>query len=130
MEERADFMRFLGMPDKQLTPAQIEKNRSIVRYARAWMKKRSLTQARLAELMGVSPGLVSKWLNGTQTMNGQQLTDLANVLDTDLAGFLAPPGDDATAQRVAKILRIARMADDSDLVAIEALLSRRSPTPE
>lgn len=115
----------MSMPDKILTAAEIEKNLSIVRHVRLWMKFRSLTQAKIADLMGVSEGLVSKWFNGKQTMDGQQIVDLTKVLDISIQMLLTPPGDEGAARRLTKLLEIARVADDNEIAAFASLLSRR-----
>ena len=50
-----------------------------MRNLKAFMKRRGLTQARLAELMGVSQPTVWHWLNGTKHPSPENFCKLADL---------------------------------------------------
>lgn len=113
-----------SMPDKKLTHDEITRNKQMVRYLKPWVKLLQLTQTEVAELMNVSDGTFSKWLSGTQSMTVSQFQSLADVLGLPPEALLSPPGDTNAARRMTRLLALAREMTDSDLAAIEVLLSR------
>jgi len=99
------------MPDKKLTPEEIEENLQLLQHLPAWFRHRGLTQAAVANKLGTSEATVSKWLRGRQRMNVPQFLRIAQLLDADPAELLAPPGDAAQAERIRRALRLARDLD-------------------
>lgn len=79
------------MPDKDLTPEELEANLTVVRHIPAWLKHRQVTQDGLAMRLGVSKGSVSKWLHGKQAVTSGQLLAIARLLNVDLRQLFAPP---------------------------------------
>lgn len=59
------------------------------------MKTKDLSRAELAKLLGVSPPMVTKILNGTVNFTLKSLTSIAHVLDCGLSVRLAPAGFEA-----------------------------------
>lgn len=79
------------MPDKDLTPEELEANLTVVRHIPAWLKHRSVTQDSLAIRLGVSKASVSKWIHGKQAVTSGQLLAIARLLNVDLRQLFAPP---------------------------------------
>lgn len=97
-----------AMADKDLTPAEIEANRHFVRFVPAWIRHRKLTQAKVADKMGVSEGTMSKWLAGKQGMLNAQLWALCQILNIGPEEIVCAPGDTETPQ---KLRRAAKLLD-------------------
>lgn len=93
METRPSRVQNPAVTDKALTPDEIAANLAMVRHIRAWLSHRSLTQAKLASLMGVSEGTVSKWLSGKQGMLTSQLWMLCQILKAQPHEIVCPPGE-------------------------------------
>ena len=81
------------MPDKRLSPEEIERNRTMLLHLRTWFLFRDLTQEEIANRLGVSAGTLSKWLGGTQAMSVGQFTALAQLLKAEPSQLLLPPGE-------------------------------------
>lgn len=56
------------------------------------MRERDLSRAQLARLLGVSPPMVTKMLNGTANFTLRSLVNIGDVLGCDLSVRLVPTG--------------------------------------
>jgi transcriptional regulator with XRE-family HTH domain len=102
------------MPDKPMTPAEIEANRRLLTYVRAWLKIRNMNQRELAEALHVSEPTISKWLKGTVAVTVAQFNQIATVLELQPEQLLMAPPDADRARRYARIAEVARsMPEDA-----------------
>lgn len=71
-----------GFSDEELTLALLQA--SIASEITVRRAKRGMNQAQLAELMGVSQGLVSRWENGETNFTLETLVKIASKLDIEI----------------------------------------------
>lgn len=55
-----------------------------------YRKKQNMTQAQLAEILGVAPSTITQYENGTRKPNIVMLKRIAKVLHTSTDNLLAP----------------------------------------
>jgi len=53
------------------------------------LTEHEMTQAQLAEKLGISRGVLSRYLNNHSTFDYSQLIDIANIFGLDLSELLA-----------------------------------------
>lgn len=79
-----------GEQDKNMLVLQKE----MLQHVRAWIRYRGLRQRHVAEYIGVTPGQVSKWLSGSESMRLVILRQIAVLLKAEPQDLLAgPPGN-------------------------------------
>lgn len=110
-------MQLRHMPDKPLTPDEIERNRNALRHIKPWLKYRRLTQRQLADRLGMSEPAVSKWLRGIQGMSVAQFMQIASILEASPDELLFAPPEAQKATRYRKAAEIAHDLDESELEA-------------
>lgn len=74
--------------ERQKNKAWIKKSQSIALHVMEWMDSNKTTQKRLAEMLGVSPQLVNKWLRGEENFTLETICKLEAVMDTDIIHIL------------------------------------------
>lgn len=88
-------------------------------------KEKGLTQEKLAEILGVSVGAVSKWENGNNTPDILMLASLADVFDVSIDALL---GYDAAPKRIDDIVEainsktISNRFDEAISISNDALI--------
>lgn len=117
------------MPDKILTPQEIDRNRMALRHIGAWLLSRDMTQAQLAERMSVSEATVSKWLRGHQRMSVSQLVMIAQILETPWEAIFAPPGADGSGSRYKELAQAAQGLSDEELKHLSAVAKSMARVP-
>jgi len=105
------------MPDKPMSPEEIERNQNTLRYIKPWLRHREMTQRRLAELMGVSEPTVSKWLRGVVTMSVGQFTQIAQILDAKPEDLLFAPDEQGAAARYREAAELVKAMTKEELQA-------------
>lgn len=111
-------------------------------FLRAWRKEKRLTQERLAELAGFTPGAISQFETGVANLTVPSLVSLAGVLGCKPGDILSyPPGWNAAGVKIkdeAEILAMLGRIDglsDTDIdiafgVIRNALAAKRAgPAP-
>lgn len=114
------------VPDKALTPDEIDRNRKLLRHVKPWLKHRDLTQRRLADLLDVSEPTVSKWLNGKQAMTVAQFQAVASLVNATPEEMMLPPDRSPRALRYRDLARIAGRLSDQQLAALTTLAETMS----
>lgn len=95
------------MPDKEISPLEAAANRELLAHARGWMHHRGLTQEQVANKLGVSKGLLSKYLSGKTPMSLAKFKALAAILEISPGKMLFDPQDDGrdtTYERITRVL--------------------------
>lgn len=110
------------MPDKDLTTEDVRRNQIALRYVKAWLTYRGMTQKRLADMIGMSEPAVSKWLRGKQSMTLAQFTLVADLLDARPDELLFAPPDRSKATRYRKIAEGIKDMSDDNLDTLAALI--------
>ena len=124
------------MPDKDLTPEEIARNKVALRYLKAWLRFRDINQRELADRLQMSEPQVSKWLRGLVPMTLAQFTQIAALLDTQPDDLLFPPPAEGKGRRYRRAAEIAQNLPDDLLehwLAVgRAMLEEKkeSPKPE
>lgn len=82
-------------------------------FLRAWRKRKKMTQERLAELAGYTPGAISQFETGVANFTVPSLVSLANILGCRPGDILSYPPDEIDAKTEADAenrLRLAMLA--------------------
>lgn len=97
----------------------IPKPRKARHFLREWRKYRQLTQERLAERVGVTPGTISQLENGQISYTQPTLEALAAALSCEPGDILSrdPATDDAVAD-LRKLLQAASGADQQKAIRV------------
>lgn len=112
------------MPDKALTPAEIDLNRKSVAGLRTWLKRSEYNQRLLAEALDVSEATVSKWLSGKQSMTTAQFCQIAGILGAEPEELMAGPEQRARSARYARLAKLAGQMTDEQLRALEGVAAQ------
>lgn len=107
----------LDMPDKQLTNEQRQQNIDVVRHIKEWMKRKQVTQSQVADALGVTQVMVSKWLNGHISLTVKQLVAIAKFLNQEPGDLLLHPNVVEERLRYKTLLSIAKSMDKKALDA-------------
>lgn len=102
------------MPDKKLTPEEIEANLAMVRHIRAWLKRGRVTQRKLADELNMSEPSISKWLRGLQSVNASQIQKIGAVIGVDPQHLLRDPNEDREEDSLDPIMEVADNLSDED----------------
>ncbi|CAK7192538.1 hypothetical protein COMNV_00739 [Commensalibacter sp. Nvir] len=101
----------LTMPDKILTPEQRQQNLNAVRHIKKWLKQKEVTQDNVAEALGVTQVMISKWLNGHIALTVKQLLAIEKFLNLETGDLLLDPSLVKEKERYKHILSIAKKMD-------------------
>lgn len=100
--------KMLPMPDKQITPEQVAANRELLQHTSAWIRHRGLTQEQVANNLGVSKGLFSKYLSGKTPMSLAKFKAMAAMLHATPEQLMFDPNDngqDAAYERITRVMK-------------------------
>ncbi|MBP5152751.1 MAG: helix-turn-helix domain-containing protein [Lachnospiraceae bacterium] len=92
---------------------------------RKFRKERGLTQEKLAEALGVTPGAVYKWESGLSVPELDMLVDIADFFDTsvdDLIGYRIK--DNRLRSMMERLSRLARTGDPEALTEADKVLAK------
>lgn len=78
--------------------------KELLQHVRAWIRHRGLKQRHVAEYIGVTPGQVSKWLSGSESMRLGILRQIAVLLKADVADLIAGPPGSTEARAVVELV--------------------------
>jgi transcriptional regulator with XRE-family HTH domain len=117
------------MPDKDLTPEEIARNKRPLTHVKAWLKFRDRTQRNLAEALNLSEPTISKWLGGHVSVTVAQFSEIASFLDAQPEEIMSAPPSAAKARRYRRIAEVAQeMPNDAleEWLALGRRLAGRS----
>lgn len=88
-------------------------------FIREWIKAKGLTQTRLAGRMGISQGMVSKFLTKPSALTEKYLMEIAEAMELDVPDLFRDPNmptqeellaglDDEQMQQVVQIISVIR----------------------
>lgn len=115
------------MPDKSLSPEEIQRNRKLAAPLRAWLKQSKHNQKYIAEQLNVSEPTVSKWLSGKQTMSVPTFMAIAALLGAQPEEALGGPEYRQRAARYQKLSEIVARLNDDQLRALEGIAAQLAP---
>ena len=95
-------------------------NVDIARNIRAYRKERKLTQERLAEVLGVTVGAVSKWESGASVPDVSLILDMAGFFETSVDALLGYEKRDGSLRRALERIKELRNQKDFGAASAEA----------
>ncbi len=103
------------MPDKKLTRDEVQRNLKIVGCIPAWISYKGVTQEQLANTLGVSKGIVSKWLNGIISVNSLNLTRIAEFFGVKVIDLFFMPGETPKSEALTQAAELIGDLSQEDL---------------
>ena len=107
----------LCMPDKKLTVEQRQQNKDAVRHIKEWMQKKDVTQERVAEALGVTQVMISKWLNGHIALTVRDMLAIEKFLQLETGDLLHNPNLVEEKNHYQQVISIAKKMDDKAFAA-------------
>lgn len=69
------------------------------------MDRRNITQARLAEELGVGQSIISQWRNGSKTPRAERLQDIAKILNCSISELTGEPEQETEQEYINRMYR-------------------------